>query len=165
MRIGFGQAVEQHGETVLRVCRSTLGPGPDADDAWQETFLSAMRAWPELDEEANVEAWLVTIARRRSLDQVRAAARRALPVADVPESQGGDEASFEERLVLWQWLDELPPKQRRAVARHHLAGSSHAEVAARLGGTPAAARRAASDGNAALRRRHAASRASPEGEN
>lgn len=146
MRIGFGQAVEQHGRTVLRVCRSTLGPGPDADDA-------------------NVEAWLVTIARRRSLDQLRQAARRALPAADVPEPQGDDEASFEERLVLWQWLDELPPKQRRAVARHHLAGLSHAEVAALLGGTPAAARRAASDGNAALRRRHAASRASQEGEN
>ena len=36
----------------------------DADDAWQDTFISAMRAYPALPETANVEAWLVAIAHR-----------------------------------------------------------------------------------------------------
>lgn len=56
MKEPFERAVEQHGATVLRVCRAVLGPETDADDAWSETFLAAMRAWPELPEDTNVEA-------------------------------------------------------------------------------------------------------------
>jgi DNA-directed RNA polymerase specialized sigma24 family protein len=48
---------------VLRVCRVLLA-GPDADDAWSETFLAAMRAYLDLPGSANVETWLVTIAHR-----------------------------------------------------------------------------------------------------
>ncbi|HIW67656.1 MAG TPA: sigma-70 family RNA polymerase sigma factor, partial [Candidatus Dietzia merdigallinarum] len=54
MRAAFDAAVDRHGATVLRVCRAVLGPGADADDAWSETFLSALRAWPDLPEETNV---------------------------------------------------------------------------------------------------------------
>ena len=43
MRLPFDQAVTRHGETVLGVCRAVLGPGPDADDAWSETFLAALK--------------------------------------------------------------------------------------------------------------------------
>ena len=70
----FEQVVAAHGATVLRVCRAVLGPS-DADDAWSETFLSAMRAYPELPGDANIEAWLVTIAHRKAIDVARAAAR------------------------------------------------------------------------------------------
>jgi DNA-directed RNA polymerase specialized sigma24 family protein len=47
-----------------------LGP-VDADDAWSETFLSALRAYPRLPADANVEAWLVTIAHRKAIDLIR----------------------------------------------------------------------------------------------
>ena len=57
----FETIVSDHGPTVLRVCRAVLG-SIDAEDAWSETFLSAMKAYPGLPAEANVEAWLVTIA-------------------------------------------------------------------------------------------------------
>jgi len=79
--------VAEHGATVLRVCRAVLGPA-DADDAWSETFLAALKAYPRLPADANVEAWLVTIAHRKAIDVTRAAARRAVPVADVPEPGG-----------------------------------------------------------------------------
>ena len=52
---------------------------------------------------------------------------------------------------LWDRLRALPPKQRQAVAYHHVAGLPYAEVAELVGGTAAAARRAAADGVAALR--------------
>ena len=61
----FEHVVAEHGTTVLRVCRAIVGPA-DADDAWSETFLAAMRAYPELPGDANVEAWLVTIAHRKA---------------------------------------------------------------------------------------------------
>lgn len=148
----FERVVVQHGATVLRVCRAVVGP-VDADDAWSETFLAALRAYPDLPSDANVEAWLVTIAHRKAIDVVRRAARHAVPVADVPDRvlppQGRD-------LDLWAALAALPPKQRQVVAYHHLGGLPYDDVAALVGGTAAAARRAASDGVATLRRTYPA---------
>ena len=80
----FEQVVAAHGETVLRVCRAVLAPA-DADDAWSETFLSALRAYPGLPADANVRAWLVTIAHRKAIDVTRTRARRAVPIADPPD--------------------------------------------------------------------------------
>src|ERR1700694_2427475 len=74
----FETIVEIHGPTVLRVCRAVVG-STDADDAWSETFVSAMRAYPSLPDDANVEAWLVTNADRRAIDIGRARTRRAVP--------------------------------------------------------------------------------------
>jgi len=152
----FEAVVRRYGPTVLRVCRAVVGP-VDAEDAWSETFLSALRAYPQLPQAADVEAWLVTIAHRRALDVLRARRRRAVPVAEVPEPRAGRSVAGPADATLpddalWSALAGLPDKQRQAVAYHHVAGLPHAEVAAILGGTPAAARRASADGVAALRR-------------
>lgn len=146
----FEAIVAQHGPTVLRVCRAVLGSATDADDAWSETFLSALKAYPDLPGEANVQAWLVTIAHRKAIDVVRATARRAIPTDRVPEPQVRPAAGSDG--VLAEALAKLPPKQRQAVAYHYLAGLPYAGVAAILGGSVEAARRAGADGVAALRR-------------
>src|SRR3954468_14219821 len=134
---------------VLRVCRAVLGP-VDADDAWSETFLSAMRAYPRLDPTANVEAWLVTIAHRRAIDVGRALTRAPTPAEALPERSAP--ASTADDPELWAALASLPDKQRKAVAYHHLAGLPHAEITELLGNSPDAARRAAADGIKALRK-------------
>src|SRR3954452_511952 len=77
-KMPFEAVVQAHGPTVLRVCCAVVG-AVDGDDAWSETFLSAMRAYPSLPDDANIEAWLVTIAHRKSIDIGRARARRAVP--------------------------------------------------------------------------------------
>jgi RNA polymerase sigma factor (sigma-70 family) len=141
--------VAEHGATVLRVVRAVLGPA-DADDAWSETFLAALTAYPDLPADANVEAWLVTIAHRKAIDVTRAAARRAVPVADPPDRAGRPDP--EPDLDLAAAVAALPPKQKQAVAYHYLTGLPYAEIAELIGGTAAAARRAAADGIAALRR-------------
>jgi RNA polymerase sigma factor (sigma-70 family) len=148
MKVPFEAVVQQHGSTVLRVCRAVVGP-VDADDAWSETFLAALRAYPELPVDANVEAWLVTIAHRKAIDIIRASARRAVPVASVADRPTNDQLHDED---LWAALAELPDKQRQAVAYHYLAGLPYRDVAAITGGSADAARRAAADGIAALRR-------------
>lgn len=147
--VRFEAIVATHGPTVLRVCRAVVGAA-DADDAWSETFLAAMRAYPDLPADANVEAWLVTIAHRKAIDLIRATGRRAIPVGHVPDRPSGSPADTDADLAAA--LAELPPKQKQAVAYHYLAGLPYTEVAAIVGGTPDAARRAAADGMATLRR-------------
>src|SRR5699024_12096567 len=80
----FDELVTTHGAVVLRVCRAVVGPD-DAEDAWSETFLAALRAYPQLAPGTNLEAWLVTVAHRKAVDMLRARARRPLPVAPLPE--------------------------------------------------------------------------------
>jgi RNA polymerase sigma factor (sigma-70 family) len=151
MREPFERLVARHGDTVLRVCRVVLG-AHDAEDAWSETFLAAMRAYPDLPDTANTEAWLVTIAHRKAIDVLRARKRQPAPVGEVPEPPsalgvpGGDDAD------LWRAVAGLPDKQRQAVAYHYVAGLPYAEIAAILGGTTDAARRAAADGIKNLRK-------------
>ena len=146
----FEQIVAEHGPTVLRVCRAVLGPD-DADDAWTETFIAAMRGYPELPDGSNVEAWLVTIAKRKAIDQHRSRVRRPMPVDEVPETVDVDPDLTDRDDELWAALRDLPRKQREAIAYHYVAGLPYAEIATLLGNSEAAARRAAADGMKNLR--------------
>jgi RNA polymerase sigma factor (sigma-70 family) len=146
----FEEVVRIHGPTVWRVCRALLGP-VEADDAWSETFLAALRAYPQLGPDSNVEAWLVTIAHRKAIDQHRVRARVPLPVPELPE--GSAEAQTTVDGELWDEVKALPFTQRAAVTYHHLVGLPYAEIAAILGNSEAAARRAAADGIKTLRTR------------
>ena len=147
----FDDVVTEHGATVLRVCRAVVGPD-DAEDAWSGTFLSALRAYPDLSADANVEAWLVTIAHRRALDVGRARSRRPVPTATLPERADTRADPAARDPDLWAALRGLPDKQRHAVAYHHIAGLPFAEIAVILGNSPDAARRAAADGIKTLRK-------------
>ena len=150
----FDRVVREHGPVVLRVCRALVG-GDDADDAWQETFLAALRSYPGLDPGTNLQAWLVTVAHHRCVDLLRTRTRRALVAVELPEPAAQPdevaEGAAEDR-ELRSLVGALPERQRLAVALHHLGGLPYADVAALVGGTPEAARRAAADGVAALRR-------------
>jgi RNA polymerase sigma factor (sigma-70 family) len=148
----FERVVERHGAAVLRVCRVLVGQ-QDAEDAWSETFLAALRAYPVLAANANVEAWLVTIARNKCIDVHRRTARLPIPLAELPERPSLPEPHtlLERDEDLWAALQNLPDKQRRAVVYHHLAGLPYAQVAEVLGNSEAAARRAAADGIRSLR--------------
>jgi len=149
----FEQAVTEHGGTVLRVCRVLLGRH-DADDAWSETFLAAMRAYPDLPETANVEAWLVTIAHRKAIDVLRARGRAPVPAGKLPEEQTGLGVPGVADDDLGGAVRALPDKQRQAIAYHYVAGLPYAEIAQILGGTSEAARRAAADGIKNLRKNY-----------
>jgi len=151
----FEAIVSEYGPMVLRVCRAVLGPA-EAEDAWSETFLSAMKAYPNLRADSNFEAWLVTVAHRKAIDQWRGRTRRPIPVSDLPESASPEGVPGSWDSDLWDALKSLPPKQRQSVAYHYLAGLPYSEVAKVLGGSTDAARRAAADGIAALRRSYSA---------
>src|SRR5215207_1129999 len=130
----------------MRVCCAVLGP-VDAEDAWSDTFVSALRAYPDLGPDSNVRGWLVTIAHNKAIDVLRRRSRFPLPSGDLPEPRttGADAMSFEARAGvddhLRDALNALPPKQRSAVIYRHLADLSYAEIGALLNSNEAAARR------------------------
>jgi len=150
----FEAVVAEHGPMVMRICRALLGP-VEADDAWSETFLAALRAYPDLRPGSHVAGWLATIAHHKGIDQLRARSRRPEAAGDLadrpagavpgPEPADGD---------LHGALAGLPGKQRLAVVYRYLADLPYAEVAALLECSEAAARRNASDGIARLRRQY-----------
>ncbi|BBX90048.1 RNA polymerase sigma factor [Mycolicibacterium boenickei] len=148
----FETVVRDHGPTVFRVCRAIVG-AHDADDAWSETFLAALKAYPDLPADANFEAWLVTVAHRKAIDITRTRTRQPIPTDVVPEPPGTHVT--ENFADLATAVDQLPHKQKHAVAYHYLAGLPYDEIAEILGGSAAAARRASSDGIATLRRTYA----------
>lgn len=150
----FDQLVRDHGVRVWRVCRAVVGP-VDADDAWSDTFLAALRAYPALPADADHGAWLATIAYRKAIDATRARTRQPTPtvVADhdhLVSTVGQPGAGPDDDLA--DAVRSLPDKQRLAVTLHYLADLPYAQVAEQLGGTPEAARRAASDGLRTLRK-------------
>lgn len=153
----FEHVVRDHGARVLRVCRGMLGTdesgGVGADDAWSETFLKALRAWPDLPDDLDPEAWLVTVARRTCLDVLRARTRRRTdPVAELPDEGATPQvAEPADDTGVWAHVAALPPKQRAVVTYRYLGGLDYERIAALVGGTPVTARRAAADGLKTLR--------------
>ena len=147
----FDRVVTEHGPVVLRVCRALVG-AIDAEDAWSETFLSALRAYPDLRPDSDVRAWLVTIAHHRAIDLLRRRARTAVPTAELDDRAGpAGVDGLDEHLRAA--VQSLPAKQRAAVAYRYLADLSYAQIGELIDSSEAAARRSAADGIAALRTR------------
>jgi len=147
----FEELVDEFGPVVMRVVRALLGP-VDAADAWSETFLSALEAYPRLRPDSNVRGWLVTIAHRKAVDHLRAAGRNPMPSNPIPEHPAVDGEAGDGDPALWDAVRALPFKQRAAVAYHHLAGLPYAEVGPLIDSSEVAARRSAADGLASLRK-------------
>lgn len=144
----FQTLLDEHAGAVMGVLRGAVGPA-DAEDCFQETFLSALRGYPKLSDTRNLRGWLLTIAHRKAIDHHRANGRRPLPVADPDEVERGDELPGGDGI--WEIVGALPPKQRAAVALRYACDLPHSEIAAALGCSPEAARRSLHEGMKRLR--------------
>ena len=144
----FQRFLDAHRDDVLRYLIATLGRH-DADDAFQETFLSALRAYPRLLPDSNLRGWVLTIAHRKALDVHRARGRNPVPVAQIDERPAP--AAESDQPDHWERVRTLPARQREVLTLRYAADLTHAEIAAALGCSVAAARRAAADGLKTLR--------------
>jgi RNA polymerase sigma factor (sigma-70 family) len=141
----FERFYEAHNEEVFRFLGRRLGR-ERAEDAFQETFLRALRAYPRLEHGEHLRAWVLTIASRIVVDL----ARRQRPQGELPELATEDgRPAFEELAPL---TDGLPPKERAAVVLRYGYDLGYDEIGAVLGSTEAAARQAASAGVRKLRK-------------
>jgi RNA polymerase sigma factor (sigma-70 family) len=151
----FQSLLDAHGRDVHRFLIATVGR-VDADDCYQETWLAALRAYPQLRDASNLRGWLFTIAHRKAIDHVRGRARRATPVADLADLAAPVAAPTAEHSDgdLWSAVAALPAKQRAAVALRFIADSGYAEIGGALDCSEDAARRSVHEGLKRLRREH-----------
>jgi RNA polymerase sigma-70 factor, ECF subfamily len=115
-RAGDGQAFAElvdpyRGELQVH-CYRMLGSVQDAEDALQETLLSAWRGLGEFAERASLRTWLYRIATSRCLNSLRSTSRRPkevgpLPELDLPEPSGLGEVV---------WLEPYPDVLLEGVA-------------------------------------------------
>ena len=145
----FQAFVEEHGGPVLGFLRTMVGPA-DAEDCFQETFVAALRAYPDAEGE-NMRAWVMTIARNKAIDHHRARARRPRPIPD-PEAFVGA-AELDGLGEMWAQAADLSANQRAALALRFAADLPYREIGAALGCSEAAARRRVHDGLEVLRGR------------
>ena len=135
----------EHRDGVLGFLVRRLGRDR-AEDAFQETFLRALRSYGSLTHASNLRAWVFTIAARVAVDEHR---RRRPAVAN-------GEPTFEERRPAYAELEHLanglPPKERAAVVLRYGYDLEYADIAFALGSSEEAARQAASSGVRRLRR-------------
>jgi RNA polymerase sigma factor (sigma-70 family) len=137
-----------HRDEVLRYLRRLLGAR--AEDAWQETFLRALRAYDRLEHGRHLRAWVFTIATNVAMDELRARPSDNLAQAGEPSVELRRD-TFKE---LEHLTDRLPPTERAAVVLRYGYDLGYAQIADALGSSEEAARAAASSGVRRLRRTH-----------
>ncbi|HWF30969.1 MAG TPA: RNA polymerase sigma factor [Solirubrobacteraceae bacterium] len=160
----FQRFLDEQREVVWRVLVSSVGQS-DAEDCFQETFIAALRAYPELRPGSNLRAWVLTIAQRKAIDVHRARARRALALADPSDVEASERASprgdataeASDRVpahdeTLWAAVGELPERQRSAVVLRFVADMRHREIAESIGCSEEAARSSLREGLNKLRK-------------
>jgi len=136
-----------HRDEVLGYLRRLLGGR--AEDAWQETFLRALRAYGRLEHGRHLRAWVFTIATNVAMDELRA--RKEPPLDGVEPATELRRDAFKE---LEHLTGDLPPTERAAVVLRYGYDLPYAQIADALGSSEEAARAAASSGVRRLRRTH-----------
>ncbi|WUJ70040.1 sigma-70 family RNA polymerase sigma factor [Kribbella soli] len=107
-RAGDGEAFralsEPHRRELQVHCYRMLGSFQDAEDALQDTMLSAWRGLGGYDGRASIRTWLYRIATNRCLSTLRSASRRPAKAWDIP----GVEPPEPTRLGEVVWLEPFP---------------------------------------------------------
>jgi RNA polymerase sigma factor (sigma-70 family) len=130
----FEVIYDRHHRGILSFCRHMLASADEAEDAVQQTFISAYGSLRSDARDIKVKAWLYTIARNRCLSILRA--RREQPAEVDAISTVGLSEEVQQRSDLRELLDDmrdLPVDQRAALVLSELGDLSHAEVGAVVG--------------------------------
>jgi RNA polymerase sigma factor (sigma-70 family) len=145
----FERLYEAHASEILGYLRRVAAPG-ETEDAFQETFLRALRGYGQLTSAGNVRAWLFTIATHVAIDHHRSRVPVASGTVEPPGGSGQEVPAYAQ---IEHLTAELPPTERAAVVLHYGYDLPYAEIGEILGSSEDAARQAASSGVRRLRRR------------
>jgi RNA polymerase sigma-70 factor (ECF subfamily) len=137
----FRALVERHESVVAATVNSMLGPGDEADDVGQETFIRFYSALGEFREEAALKTYLTRIAINLSLNALKRRKRFFAryvetdlpPKADADLDPAEQLESLEVRDRVRRAVDGLAPKHKAVVTLRLIDGYSTEETAEILG--------------------------------
>lgn len=135
----LGKLYDRHSRLLFGLMLRILRDRGEAEEALQEVFLAV---WSRADTYSaslgSPAAWLVSIARNRSIDRLRARSVRTRVLEAVDEPRPGDNpessaARSEQAEAIRVALVTLPPEQRELIENAYFLGLTHSELAARFG--------------------------------
>jgi RNA polymerase sigma-70 factor, ECF subfamily len=131
------QLFAEYGRTVQGLCHALLRDRAEAEDAAQQTFLSAHRALANGTEPREPAAWLATIARNECWARIRVRMREPLPVEALETATTTNDPLAEairraDLAALWHAIEELPRQQRDALVLREFGGLTYDELAVAL---------------------------------
>src|SRR5258705_11126998 len=141
----LGALDDQWHAVVHGVVARVLRQPDDIEDVVEETFWQAWRQASRFDPARGaVQTWLLTIARSRALDRVRALRRRRESPLEGDDGEAGvqqaapgdpglDAEASERRRIVPTALSELPAEQRETLELGYYGGLSQSEIAERTG--------------------------------
>jgi RNA polymerase sigma-70 factor (ECF subfamily) len=137
----FETMLGAHHAEIYRYLRRVTASPSEADDLTQETFLRAWRAYRTLPEEANVRAWLFTIATNLARNHFRSESRRRRAHAAFEEDGAvaelagpeGERAMNEARARVEAAVNGLPLRQRLAFIMRKIHDLDYEVIARSLG--------------------------------
>ena len=135
-------------EGAITECYSALGPmvlgylrrfvaRDEAEDVLQRVFYEVWRNRDRYDPTRSLEAWVLGIARKRAIDQLRRRHANVVPIEELREIAGDDGRELAERYAraveVRGALERLPSEQREVLALAYFGQLSQSEIAGRLG--------------------------------
>ncbi len=131
----FADCYAQLGPILRRYLRGRV-PDADIDDVVQVVFVEVWRFRGRFDPTRSLEAWVLTIARRRAIDHLRARRRETVPLEDALTMAGPDgreiASQVEQTRDMQVALARLPDLQREAIEMAYYADLTQREIAERL---------------------------------
>jgi len=138
----------EHRDAIFGFLARRLGRTA-AEDAFQETFLRALRAYARLEHGRHLRAWIFTIAARVAIDASQGRPGDTVSLGEEAVTEDSRPAYLE----LEHLAEELPPAERAAVVLRYGYDLPYSEIGAALGSSADAARQAASSGIRRLRKK------------
>lgn len=135
-------------EGAITECYSALGPmvlgylrrfvaRDEAEDVLQRVFYEVWRNRDRYDPTRSLEAWVLGIARKRAIDQLRRRHANVVPIEELREIAGDDGRELAERYAraveVRGALERLPREQREVLTLAYFGQLSQSEIAGRLG--------------------------------
>jgi RNA polymerase sigma-70 factor (ECF subfamily) len=141
-RDAFGRFYDRYAPLVYPLVLRIVRDRADAADVLQEIFWEAWQNAATYDPARGTpEAWMITRARTRAIDRVRAVRRRSetfVPPLDdglaAAAPEAGDDAASRamDRGIVGAALAQLPAAQREAIELAYYAGLTQTEIAEQL---------------------------------
>lgn len=163
----FAHLMEAHKDMVYTLCFRTLGNAHDAEEVFQDAFLSAYRNLPNFRGESKVATWLYRIALNRCRDFMESRkSRQARETVSIdclqrPLAAASSDGAFDAKSILEQAMPLLSEEYRSAINLHCIMGYSYDEAGEIMGVPGGTVKTYVHRGKAALREVLSAGRTVP----